>query len=424
MRRIISFTLCLATIFLCAIPGFASELSCLVEAKVAVVTNVAENGSNLTDDYHLNENTTVYDVVLDITCLPSNLLEINANFDDISFAISSTPAAKSENQQAIFYNTTSSSQIYEVVHMEYVNDGKTNMFFKQYMETNKCESILKIYIRDLSSNTRDYIIIECFDYILPNFDSIVSNLQENALLAAWVTEEFTPALSDTFDASTFAYTSNTVRTYTVYYNEFVQVQVHTITIATDCTYSNIIVGQNADICYRLEVVGKSMHCDGNPLIDSDTTSFLHVDSATLTQATVPNVAFTSTSIDGRVQNNSYSGSLLSADLSYSFGPLSISLALPTSFSNSLIIDINDLYESYVNGRNGQWTRSIKTSMKSDYKLTQIGHYFEVNSTITDFGNVTQSVASHQGVWSISIINAADYTSQQKTIYQYVNMSIV
>jgi hypothetical protein len=59
-----------------------------------------------------------------------------------------------------------------------------------------------------------------------------------------------------------------------------------------------------------------------------------------------------------------------------------------------------------NGANGNYTRSIKTEMDSDFMLTQNGHYFEVISALRDYGNVSRSSSSMKARWNIDVINAA------------------
>lgn len=140
-------------------------------------------------------------------------------------------------------------------------------------------------------------------------------------------------------------------------------QTHKITLATDCIYSNIRVGQMTDIVYRIGITGKSMTCPDNPSLNSRIKSYLHVDAAALRQTTVPNVAFVSTSIDGKVQNNSWGGASLSASIGVGLGALGVSLSVPVSFSGSSTVNINNTYEGYVNGRNNKYTRSIKTTSK-------------------------------------------------------------
>lgn len=405
--------------------AFASEPSTTsVSAKAAFVTDVTENGSNLTDDKHLNSNTTIQDISLNITPTTNGNLQIATTINNNQITITGTPEAKSENQHAVFFTASSNNSDYEVVNMEYVDNAQTNMFFKNYGSTNNVGKILKLYLKDIASETRDYIIIECFDYTIEDFSSLVSTLPQNTVMGAWVAREFIPACSNYYDEiSTFASTNNSERTYTDTYNDFSLEQTHKITVATDATYSNIRVGQMADIIYRVEVTGKSMTCPGNPSLNSNTESYLHIDAASLRQTTVPNAAFVSTSIDGRVQNNSIGKPSLSASIGVNVGALGVSLSVPVSFTGYSTVDINDTYESYVNGRDGQYTRSIKTAMKSDYKLTQIGYYFEVRSTIADFGNVPKSSANHKAIWDLTIINAGDMSTQNHTVTQNVPIEI-
>ncbi len=130
----------------------------------------------------------------------------------------------------------------------------------------------------------------------------------------------------------------------------------------------------------------------------------------------------STSIDGSVLNKGGSASL-SASIGINAGILGASLSVPVTFSGNSTVDINNTYKGYVNGRNGVYVRSIKTKMQSQYKLTQIGQYFEVRSTIADFGNVAKSNDSHKAIWDIGIINADNMSTQNKTIYHNVSIAI-
>lgn len=144
-----------------------------------------------------------------------------------------------------------------------------------------------------------------------------------------------------------------------------------------------------------------MECPGNPGLNSETESFLHVNSLSLRQVTVPNVAFVSASL----------------------------LAIPVEFSNNDMdldynsMDLNSAYEGFENGRGGMYVRSIKTIMQKQDKLTQTGDYFAVHSTIADFGNVAKDKDYHRAVWDIDIINADNLSVQNKTIYQDVPVAI-
>jgi len=69
------------------------------------------------------------------------------------------------------------------------------------------------------------------------------------------------------------------------------------------------------------------------------------------------------------------------------------------------VDINRTYDSYTNGVNGQYTRSIRTEMDSNFKLTQVGHNFKVDSALRDYGNTACSEQILKARWNVQIINA-------------------
>lgn len=428
-KNLISVVLAITMVMGITVPVFAEERNTttaaitIAKAKTAFVNNVTEDGSNLTDDLHLNSNTMTLDVSICIKQLSNNGLQITSNIDNRSICVNGIPTAKSANAHAIFYQATNNDSSLEVVNMEYVDNAETNMFFKDYKSRNNAQQILKIYLKDLSSNTRDYIILECFDYKIVDFNSLISELPQDTTMGAWAAREFSPVNTSYSDIVPYSSTSNLVRNYSVEYNDLALKETHRITIAADCTYSNIRIGQTADIIYRIEVTGKSMTCPDNPSLNSSTESYLHVDSASLRQTSVPNTAFVSSSIDGKVQNNSFAGPELSASIGVNLGAIGVSLSIPVSFSGSNTVDINNTYNGFVNGRDGKYTRSIKTTMQSKYKLTKKGHYFEVRSTMADFGNVAKSVATHKAIWNVSIINAGDMSTQSKSITQNVPIEI-
>ena len=402
--------------------AYAQKTGISKNSQVAIVKNVLDDGSNLTDDLHTSSNTTIQNVLVNIEEQSDSTLQITSIIGNSEISVIGVPVAKSANGHAIFYKTTSDNPDFEVVNMGYVDNAETNMFFKNYKDINNKNKILKLYLRDLSSINRDYIILECFDYKVNNFSSIVSLLPQDTVMGAWAAREFVPVNFDCEDIDTYAFNDNIQRTYTVEYNELALPQTHTITLESYCTYSNIRIGQMADIIYRLKVTGKTMTCPKNPSLNSKTESFLHVNTLSLRQTTVPNAAFVSTAIDGSVLNKGGSASL-SASIGINMGILGASLSVPVTFSDNSTIDINNTYKGYVNGKNGVYVCSVKTKMQSQYKLTKIGHYFEVRSTIADFGNVSKSNDFHKAAWDIGVINADNLSTQNKTIYHNVSIAI-
>lgn len=299
---------------------YAEESGVSKNSQIAIVKNVLDDGSNLTDDLHISSNTTIQNVLVNIEEQSDSALQITSIIGNSEISVTGVPVAKSANGHAIFYKATSDNPGFEVVNMEYVDNAETNMFFKNYKDINNKNRILKLYLRDLSNINRDYIILECFDYKVNNFSSIVSLLPQDTVMGAWAAREFIPVNFDCEDIDTYAFNDIIQRTYTVEYNELALPQTHTITLESYCTYSNIRIGQMADIIHMLKVTGKTMTCPKNPSLNSKTESFLHVNTLSLRQTTVPNAAFVSTAIDGSVLNKGGSASL-SASIGINMGIL-------------------------------------------------------------------------------------------------------
>lgn len=413
MKKTISVILTLILLITLAYPVKATgESTITATAPIAFIDDVDETGSNINDDRDPSPSTVISEIPLTITSKVNDTLLLSVIIEDQKISISGQPAGRSENQHAIYFTATSQNTNFEVVHMAYVDNAEVNMYFKNYASSVCAKQILQVYLRDCSSTTKDYIFIEIFDFEWTVFPQLIASLPQDHFLGFWVAREFSPKTTAYTDSQSRVSTKNNVRTYSVTFQYLPYEQTHTISIAFDCTYSDIPIGQTADIIYRFEIIGKSVDCPMDPTQNRSTTSFLHIDDLALRQITVPNVAFISESIDGLVQNNGAVGEL-SASISVGYGALSASLSFPINFTTFETVDIRPDYRSFVNGRNGNYTRSIKTSMANGFKLTQIGYYFEVRCTLGDFGNTAKSRAYHCAVWDITIINYGN-----KDLFEY------
>ncbi|MEL7598442.1 MAG: hypothetical protein AAGU01_09600, partial [Clostridiaceae bacterium] len=114
---------------------------------------------------------------------------------------------------------------------------------------------------------------------------------------------------------------------------------------------------------------------------------------------------------------------LSVSLGVSLGILSISYTLPTSFTPWANTDINNAYDGYENGVNGKYTRSIETEMDSPFYLVDIGDYFEVISSLRDYGNVSRTAQSLQSRWYVDIINTGIVPMQFYSYYCDHNVNV-
>ena len=136
LKKFVSIVLSTVMVMGMSTTAFAEEnfpVSVNAPAKAAIVTNVAKDGSNLTDDRHINSNTEIYNVSMNITALSDNMLNITSTIGNQEILVTGVPVAKSANNHAIFYQATSNNDTFEVVNMEYVDNAETNMFFKNYI---------------------------------------------------------------------------------------------------------------------------------------------------------------------------------------------------------------------------------------------------------------------------------------------------
>lgn len=383
-----------------------------VEANIAYIENVNPDGTNLNADT-VDENSKVRaNYQVSILTNSDSSLEIIADINGESLSIKGQPYGRTESGKTVFFDGKTSNSQYDVVNFAYVQDiTVTNMYFKevQKQRSTSSENVLKLYLKDTHSSTLDYYIIEVFDVNLDLDNDFISSLPINPLLGAWAATQFEPIATkhgeDTEAAEGYATTNTKHWICEKSYYDMGENQTHIIRYWTNTDTADVPVGGEINQYYKLQVSGKEMSFEINKDLNSSTMSYLHVDGLRLVQTSVPNTAWKSTSIDGYVQNNGSSGEL-SASIGVSWGLLGISYSLPISFNNgSGYVDINNTYKGYTNGVGGNYSRSIETTMNSKFKLTQIGHNFEVVSMLRDYGNTSKSSSTLKARWFVDIINA-------------------
>lgn len=398
-------------------------------SNIAYIENVNNTGTNIYDETIDGSSKTMPNTNSNIEILSDNTLKVTAIIGGTQVVFSGIPIGRTESGKTMFFDGTSSDPSYEVVAFSYVLDtSTTNMYFKNTKSTKypTSNAMLKLYIKDISAETRDYYLIEIFDVDLTYNNQYIQSLPINLLLGAWAATQFEPVEEEFGEDTNMvvpAAASSTKYWYcTKSYYDMGENQTHTIRWRTNVDYSNIVKGQEANQYYRLTVYAKNMSFDVNTDLNSNTMSYLHVDGLRLCQTSIPYTAWKSTSIDGEVQNNGWSGEL-SASIGVSYGLLSLSYSIPLSFSNKGTVDINETYTGYENGVGGNYTRSIETKMDSNFKLTQNGYYFEVVSTLRDYGNAARSSQSLKSTWYVDIINASTMETCSHTCSHNVSVSI-
>lgn len=380
-------------------------------ANVAYVQDVNEKGTNLSSDTDISIADSISENYITVEKKQNNSINVVVTIGNECVNISGTPAGRTKSGKTIFYTPTVSNTRYEVVNFAYITDTSvTNMYFKSVKAEKYpvATSMLKIYLRDMASETLDYYFVESFDVVLNYSSDYVATLPVNPLLGAWAATQFQPVTTEfgqnKNDISIMATSDSKTWYCTKTFYDLGEYQTHTISWRTNADCEDVDIGGDATQYYRITVYAKSMSFTVNTDLNSSTESFLHIDGVKLRQSSIPHTAWKSTSIDGVVQDNSLLGGELSASIGVSLGPIDFSYSIPSSFTPVGDVDINSIYDSYENNVNGRFTRCIETEMDSDFKLTQIGHYFQVVSVLRDYENVTQSAETLQAKWYVDIIN--------------------
>ena len=434
MKKIISCILLLCFIIATPIQSFAATIDNILLssenyiANIANIESVNSTGSNISTE---SESETYLSELVTVDVYQDGAISISTELNDANITFMGILAGRTESGKSIFFNGTSTNARYEVVNFAYIRDiSVTNYFFKNTKNENyaDAQSMIKVYIRDTQSQTLDYYFIEIFDVELDYTNEMILSLEVNPLLGSWVAKQFDPISTefgeDSSSITPRASTSTKNWSCTKTYYDMGENQTHTIKWRTHVDYSNVPKGQEVKQYYRLTVYAKSSSYSVSTDLNSSTMSYLHVDALSLRQTSIPYTAWKSTKIDGKVQDNGWFNGDLSASLSVGYGALSVSLSIPISFSYLESIDIDETYTGYENGVNNKYTRSIKTTMDEDFKLTQNGYYFEVVSTLRDYGNKARSAQTLKSTWDVTIINAGNKTTCSHTCAHNVSVSIV
>lgn len=380
----------------------------VIYAKSAYFENVNATGTNLNTDLVDGDKYTKSDTKLKINIQDENTMVVTTRINGNDITFTAIPIGRSENSNVVYFEGESSDPQYSIVNFTYEeNIGESSMYFTKYKNIDKSKSstVLKIYLK--KNNSRDYIILEAFDF-KSSFDKLfINSLPEDSLLGAWTAREFEPIDSYMGEDNSVLMPRAIINdkywvcTKTFFYMG--ETNTHTIRWRTTVDYSNVLVGQEAYLYYTVKVYDKTSTYSVNSNMNSTSQSYLHVNGLTVDQSSIPYTAWKSTKIDGNV--TSRIGGTLSASIGVNLGVLNLSYSFPISFSHKAYIDLDQTYTSYDNS-GGNYTRNINTKMDSNFTLTQETQYFEVRSALRDYGNTIRTSQLMKTRFHVAIINAA------------------
>lgn len=408
VKKFISTILMVGLVFNTVIPtAFATDVESEAEelyAKTAYLTDLNEYGSNWKNDELTNSESVIDDTLINQT-FQGTKITLAASIGNEDIVIEAEPIGKSEDGDVYYFDGSTNSDRYSVLVFSYEKDiVNSSVYFKKYMTENNAHNgnMLKVYLKDNESLTRDYIVWEVFDYELPYNEMLLESMAENSLLGAWFATEFKPLEMDAQIPMPAVEGESFSHTITKSFYDGALYSTHTITLDFICEPPDTMVKGNFSdpIKYTVKVVGKSMNVPGATNLNSSTMSYLHVDDVTLSQISIPNTVWSSTEISGKVHGGSMN---LSADFGISVGGLGVSLSFPLTgnFDYTSLNDTHTTYENY----NGNYVRAIQTKLADSYALTQINDKFVVESVLNDLA-ATARTGQVLSTWEITIVNAS------------------
>ncbi len=410
MKKITSIVLCLIYMMQLSICAFSASLEdvyyeCM--AHIAFVDNVNSTGSNVS-----REN--VIESVSEASVTVNNNGEVSVSLiiNDEILTFSGTPQGKTESGKSVFFDGVSSNEKYEIVDYTYVSDTSvTSAIFSELKNNDETtqQDLLKIYFKDNQLETKNYYFIEIFDIEMSLNNEIIESLDVNPLLGEWVTREFEAistevGMCDTNQTPRIA--AYVQRGFCLKSFEwFTEIQTHTIYWFSYLDYLTVPKGRESNQHYRLTVESKSVTHSVNTDMDSDTESCLRIKGLELRLMSIPNTAWKAVKIDGEVRKTNIFKPKLSAEIGVACGLLGASLSIDADYTEYETIDIDDTFDTFVNGVDDNYTRRISVAMNRYFQLAEVGQYFDVVATLRDYGNET-TAGTMYAVWKMEIINGA------------------
>lgn len=399
------------------IPAFAMENNITTDtntlvAKTAILNNIDEYGSNWGSDL-TTDNACVVEDTLVSQSNNGDVITLNAYLNGQNVTITGTPLSKSENGNVTYFDGSVNNADYDVVLFSFEKEIQDSVvYFKGYMQENgKTDgNILKVYLKDNNSPTKDYIVLEVFDYELPFVESNLNSLEVDALPGAWVAEEFEPYETGMLNDPSKIYKDDEY-TYTETYYAGDQEQIHTITVYYALDYTNIPVYSNGNQGIIARVTDKTITVPSAPNINSSSQSFLYVAGLTVEAKSIPNTAWYSAQLSGRAYSDIFNG--LSVGVGVSLGVVNGSVSFPAVFENVGTINIDDNFLMFDNSNTNKRVRSFQTIMDSHYKLTQEGHNFCIDAALRDYGGDRLSNQRLEARWTFVFRNS--HTSGSTTV---------
>ena len=412
MKKIIcSFLLVTITLTLCTPFAFASSNS--VNAQILYASGVNDSGSNIYDDGISQRLSNVPVYISQI----GTQIHVSATINEKPLSITLDVRGQNNAGNLLYYTSTMNNEEFEVLTAIYFDSfSEAIPIFKD--EALRHSHMLRIYLKD-TSQLNDYYFIEIYDFELDMFD-VILNTVSVCESDYWYAKEFQPidTIVEKEDKDQEGILPKSTKDYKwtitqVYYDP------------ADLTYNESIVIYLAhDIVdiprdgteywlHTIRVVDKNSICREDSSFNNYGTSCLEIQEPNL-RATAPrNTAFFTSKTDGDVYKRPHVN--VSVSVAYTLYELDeVNISLGIGLESGGHMDLDSTFKGYVNSDSKGYTRNIDLTLDSTCSLRDVDDYFQVLSSVRDYGKTATTSETCYANWTFSVYNWMNFLTKSYT----------
>ena len=402
MKKVISLLLALIMIFTTA-SAYSNDNDniSVAHAQVYHASGVNEYGTNILEKSEIE-----HDVPAKIIT-QNGCITIDMILDGNPIVISARLEGRNLSDNLLYYDAECISDgNIDVMSFTYNKDftpkaAITSDYNKQYPAA---KDVLKVYLKVNTSTIRIIYFIKKLNFLLEDFDSIISNAPY-CDIDYWSMREFKPINSGIIEKDIITRGTGVVGSYIIYdYYDILNVEyMAKMDVEVYDSTGNIPLNGELSWSHRLSITDKSTVCPSVSDYESD-DCYLLIDSATLKVGAPKGTAYVSSTVDGSVTEDNGAEKYTSVSIGTGVGPLSVSFDLSGVFQHKGSVDLNESFTGYKNIAPNNYTTAIQLSYGEEDCLQTVGDYYESVSLLQDYGHSTTSPSPVSRIWEITVSN--------------------
>lgn len=419
MKKLIAVVLSGVMFFSVMAPtAFASGT--VYSAQVLHASGVNDYGTNIHDEGISD----AFDVPLTIR-QNNGVLVVSGEIDGNLISFEATPRGKNGVGNMIYFDTNGTgSKDISVLTMMYLDTFSSVAIISDSYDTS-CTSVLKLYLKDTSSLTKEYYFIEIFGFSYAGFDSVI-NTMEVCESDHWNSKEFLPISINNEESPTivpYATSYDKTRTITETYADPANLTFKdTMQILLVHDVENVPQTGSATWIHAIQVKNKYSVCVEDSSFSDYTGCPMQLKNVHLKAIAPKNTAFISTMISGTVTK--LASVTTSASLGVALGSPIAAMTLSATYSTVGQVNLNSTYSAYTNASSTGYTRNVKVALNSNCVLRNVGDRFVVTNSVRNYGSGTTTSETTYASWNWTTNHYLNMTNSAGTQTQAFSCRVV